>query len=130
MPIIAAPAIGSPDASLRAIGGPTVINGLSGTSPPAALQAPDPKYSLQDSQVAQYSKSVYSLLVNGVAANQGAGAAGEIAHLNIEGPFRMPPPPAGTAAGAPYAPGANHNDYAASVMASLRSLSGNGKIFQ
>ena len=111
------------------IGGVTI----SGVQPPAApyLEAP-PSYSLHQSQVAQYSKNVYSVLVNGFTADiSGPNSTGQtLATFNNLGPFGAPPPPAGTAAGAPYAPGANHNDYAAQVMASLRSLAGNGQIFQ
>ena len=122
------PAIGSLNAALNANIGGVSISGLGKVVLNQA--AAPPGYSLQQSQVAQYSKSVYAVLVNGVAANLGGGAAGQIARLNLVGPFGAPPEPAGAAAGIPYAPGANHNDYAAQVMASLRSLAGNGKIFQ
>ena len=83
-------------------------------------------------EVAQYSKSIYAVLVNGVAAQAGPGdSAGAAVAREVElGPFGTPPPPAGTAAGIPYVAGANHNDFAANVMASLRSLAGNGSIFQ
>jgi hypothetical protein len=111
------------------IGGVTI----SGVEPPAVpyLQAP-PAYSLHQTQVAQYSKNVYSVLVNGFTADvSGPNSTGQtLATFNNLGPFGAPPPPAGTAAGEPYAPGANHNDYAAQVMASLRKLAGNGSIFQ
>jgi hypothetical protein len=88
--------------------------------------------SLQATEVAQYSKSIYAVLVNGVAAQAGPGdSAGAAVAREVElGPFGAPPPPAGTAAGIPYVAGANHNDFAANVMASLRSLAGNGSIFQ
>ena len=100
-----------------------------GTIQTAQLETPSTVNLLQ-SQVASYPTNVYSILLNGIAANQGGGTAGEIAHRNLVGPFGAPQPPAGSAAGAPYAPGANHNDYAAAVMQSLRSLAGNGQIFQ
>ena len=127
MPIAAPPAVGAPGLTIRA---PSAV-----TTPTvgqvAAAQSKTPStVSLLQSQVASYPTNVYSLLLNGIAANQGGGAAGEIAHRNLVGPFGAPQPPAGSAAGIPYAPGANHNDYAASVMQSLRSLAGNGKLFQ
>lgn len=106
---------------------------LSAVEPPAVpyLEAPQ-AYSLHQSQVAQYSKNVYAVLVNGFTADiSGPNSTGQtLGTFNNLGPFGAPPPPAGTAAGIPYAPGANHNDFAAAVAASLRSLAGNGKLFQ
>ncbi|HTX02352.1 MAG TPA: hypothetical protein VMD07_01625 [Candidatus Acidoferrales bacterium] len=127
--ISSVPTIGSLSAAIGSTLGATSISALSHVS---LDQAASPaSYSLQQSQVAQYSKNVYSVLLNGLSANLGAGSVGgSIARENLLGPFGTPPPPAGTAAGIPYAPGANHNDYAAQVMASLRSLAGNGQIFQ
>lgn len=131
MVIASTPTIGSLGAALNAnIGGVTVTQ-LPATSL-AQPKAP-PAYSLQQSEVAQYSKNVYAVLVNGLVAQLGSdttSVGSDVARENLLGPFGMPPPPAGTAAGMPYAPGANHNDFAAQVMASLRSLAGNGKIFQ
>lgn len=126
--ISSVPTIGSLSAAVDTTLGATAVSNL----PHVVLSQPTapPAYSLQQSQVAQYSKSVYSVLLNGIVAQEGSGAAGEIGRENLLGPFGAPPAPAGTAAGIPYAPGANHNDYAAQVMASLRSLAGNGQIFQ
>jgi hypothetical protein len=129
--ISSVPTIGSLSAAIDTTLGATAVSALSHTvlSQPAAPAA----YSLQGSEVAQYSKNVYSVLLNGLAADLGPGdtsVGGSIARENLLGPFGTPPPPAGTAAGIPYSPGANHNDYAAQVMASLRSLAGNGQIFQ
>ena len=126
-----APAIGSLGSALNANIGGVKVSAL----PPVSLNQPQapPAYSLQQSEVAQYSKNVYAVLVNGLAAQLGpvgTSVGSTIAEGNLLGPFGHPPPPAGTAAGIPYAAGANHNDFAASVMASLRSLAGNGKIFQ
>jgi len=90
-----------------------------------------PANSLTESQVTQYSKSVYSVLLNTLTAQLGGGAVGgAIAQENLLGPFASPPPPAGSVAGIPVAPGASHGAYAAQVVASLRSLAGNGQIFQ
>lgn len=127
MPIAAPPAIGAAGSTVQAPGtvSPPTLSSLRQKQ----LEAPSTVNLLQ-SQVASYPKNVYSVVLNGIAANQAGGAAGEIARRNLVGPFGAPPPPAGTAAGIPTAPGANHNEYAASVMASLRSLAGNGKIFQ
>jgi len=127
----ATPTIGSLGAALNASLGGVSISAL----PQISLGQPKapPGYSLQQSQVAQYSKNVYAVLLNGLAAQlgpAGTSVGSSIARENLLGPFGTPPPPAGTAAGIPYAPGANHNDYAAQVMASLRSLAGNGSIFQ
>jgi hypothetical protein len=125
------PAIGSLGAALNANLGGVKVSALPAISL-SQHQAP-PAYSLQQSEVAQYSKNVYAVLVNGLAAqlgSPGTSVGASIARENLLGPFGTPPPPAGTAAGIPYSPGANHNDYAAQVMASLRSLAGNGKIFQ
>ena len=125
------PAIGSLGAALNANIGGVSLSALPHLSL-SQRQAP-PAYSLQQSEVAQYSKNVYAVLVNGLAAQLGpvgTSVGSTIAEGNLLGPFGHPPPPAGTAAGIPYAAGANHNDFAASVMASLRSLAGNGKIFQ
>ncbi|MGH7659454.1 MAG: hypothetical protein ACRENA_00875 [Vulcanimicrobiaceae bacterium] len=125
------PSIGSLGAALNAS-----IGGVSLSALPALNlsqhQAP-PAYSLQQSEVAQYSKSVYSVLLNGLTAQlgpDGTSVGGAIARENLLGPFGTPPPPAGTAAGIPYTAGANHNDFAAQVMASLRRLAGTGSIFQ
>jgi hypothetical protein len=94
-------------------------------------QASVPDTSLDASQVAQYSKSVYSVLLNGLVARLGGtSVGGSIAQENLVGPFANPPAPAASVAGIPIAPGADHNEYAAQVMASLRSLAGNGQIFQ
>ena len=131
MVIASTPTIGSLGAALNEnIGGVTVTQ-----LPASSIAAPKapPAYSLQQSEVAQYSKNVYAVLVNGLVAQLGSdqtSVGSDIARENLLGPFGTPPPPAGTAAGMPYAPGANHNDFAAQVMASLRSLAGNGKIFQ
>ena len=125
--ISSVPTIGSLSAAIDTTLGATAVTGLSKTVPDQ--KAAPPAYSLQQSQVAQYSKSVYSVLLNGLVAQMGS-VGGSIARENLLGPFGTPPPPAGTAAGIPYSAGANHNDYAAQVMASLRSLAGNGQIFQ
>jgi hypothetical protein len=127
--ISSVPTIGSLSAAIDSSLGATAISSLSHTvlNQPAAPA----EYSLQQTQVAQYSKSVYSVLLNGLTAQLGGtSVGGSIAKESLLGPFGTPPPPAGTAAGIPYAPGANDNDYAAQVMASLRSLAGNGQIFQ
>jgi hypothetical protein len=126
-----APAVGSLGAALNANLGGVSISALPAIS--LSQHRAPPSYSLQQSEVAQYSKSVYAVLVNGLAAqlgSAGTSVGSSIARENLLGPFGTPPPPAGTAAGMPYSPGANHNDYAAQVMASLRSLAGNGSIFQ
>lgn len=129
--ISSVPTIGSLTAAVDTTLGATAVTSL----PHVVLSQPSapPAYSLQQSEVAQYSKNVYSVLLNGLTAQlggDGTSVGGAIARENLLGPFGTPPPPAGTAAGIPYAPGANHNDYAAQVMASLRSLAGNGQIFQ
>ena len=129
--ISSVPTIGSLSAAIDTTFGATAVSGLSYTVPnePAA----PPAYSLQHAEVAQYSKNVYSVLLNGLTAQlgpDGTSVGGSIARESLLGPFGTPPPPAGTAAGIPYSPGADHNDYAAQVMASLRSLAGNGQIFQ
>ncbi|MBV8073829.1 MAG: hypothetical protein JO140_00265 [Candidatus Eremiobacteraeota bacterium] len=129
------PALGS--VSTAVLAGSNVPGGYAISAiltPTASFAPPDySEYSLQLSQVAQYTKNVYSVLVNGVAAEvggtPGSNVGSQIAQQNLAGPFGAPIPPAGTAAGIPYAPGANHNDYAAAVMASLRSLAGNGTLF-
>ncbi len=125
------PTIGSLSAALGSTLGATAVSQVSHTV--LNERAAPPGYSLQQSEVAQYSKSVYSVLLNGLTAQlgpDGTSVGGSIARESLLGPFGTPPPPAGTAAGIPYSPGANHNDYAAQVMASLRSLAGNGQIFQ
>lgn len=131
MLIASTPAIASLGAALNESVGGIVISALpAATLGSSKTPASD---SLQQSQVAQYSRSVYAVLLNGLAAqlgSSGTSVGSAIARENLLGPFGAPPPPAGTAAGIPYAPGANHNDFAAHVMASLRSLAGNGKIFQ
>jgi hypothetical protein len=129
--ISSVPTIGTLSAAIGSSIGGTAVSSLSHTvlNEPAAPAG----YSLQQSQVAQYSKSVYSVLLNGLTAQlgpDGTSVGGSIARESLLGPFGTPPPPAGTAAGIPYSQGANHNDYAAQVMASLRSLAGNGQIFQ
>lgn len=129
--ISSVPTIGSLSAAIGSSLGATAVSSLAHTvlDQPAAPRA----YSLQDSEVAQYSKNVYSVLLNGLTAQlgpEGTSVGGSIARESLLGPFGTPPPPAGTAAGIPYAAGANHNDYAAQVMASLRSLAGSGQIFQ
>jgi hypothetical protein len=106
---------------------------LSGVMPPTVpyLEAP-PAYSLHEAQVAQYSRNVYAVLVNGLVvqlAGASASPGGAIAEENLLGPFEAPLPPAGSAAGVPYAPGADHNDYAVAAAAALRALAGNGRIF-
>jgi len=125
------PAVGSLGTALNENIGGVAVTQL----PPISLNQPKAPadVSLQQSQVAQYSKNVYAVLVNGLVAQLGSdqtSVGSDVARENLLGPFGMPPPPAGTAAGMPYSPGANHNDFAAQVMASLRSLAGNGKIFQ
>ena len=127
MPIAAPPAIGSVGSVVQA---PSAVSTPTVSQVVTAQNKTPSTVNLLQSAVASYPKNVYAVVLNGIAANQGGGAAGEIAHRNLVGPFGAPQPPAGSAAGLPYAPGANHNDYAAAVVQSLRSLSGNGKIFQ
>ncbi len=129
--ISSVPTIGSLSAAIDTTLGATAVSALAHTQ--LNERAAPPGYSLQQSQVAQYSKNVYSVLLNGLTAQlgpDGTSVGGAIARESLLGPFGTPPPPAGTAAGIPYSQGANHNDYAAQVMASLRSLAGNGQIFQ
>ena len=99
----------------------------------AAPPPPSPFVSEQVSlqNVAQYSSNVYSVLANTISANQAPmnSAAYHLAQINLNGVAFTPPPPAEEAAGIPYVAGANHNDFAAQTMASLRSLSGNGTLF-
>ncbi|MGA3036746.1 MAG: hypothetical protein ABSE64_04600 [Vulcanimicrobiaceae bacterium] len=112
---------------VNSIGAPSIA----ATGHIGLTEASVPQTSLDASQVAQYSKSVYSVLLNGLVARLGGtSVGGSIAQENLVGPFANPPAPAGSVAGIPIAPGADHNEYAAQVMASLRSLAGNGQIFQ
>lgn len=131
MIISSAPAIASLASALNTNVGGVTLSALP-ASTLATPQAP-PGYSLQQTQVAQYSKSVYSVVLNGLAANlgpDGSSVGSSIARENLLGPFGTPPPPAGSVAGIPTAPGATNDDYASHVMQSLRSLAGNGSIFQ
>ena len=131
MIIAGTPTISSLGAALNANIGGVSLSALSGAQL-QQHQAP-PAYSLQQSEVAQYSRNVYAVLVNGLAAQLGtsqSSVGSAIAELNLRGPFGTPPPPASNVAGSPVAPGASNADYAAHVVASLRSLAGSGKIFQ
>jgi len=125
MIIASTPAISSLSTALNANIGGVTLTAL--PAPTLAEPRAGAAYSLQQSQVAQYSRNVYAVFINGVAANLGSA----VAHENLVGPFGSPQPPAGTDAGVPIAPGASNDEAAsAAVMSSLRNLAGNGKIFQ